>query len=252
MSDLRPILPDDTVAVVLAGGFGTRLSRVLKDVPKPMAIAAGKPFLEWIVRFLVTSGLRRVVLSTGHLAHVVQNHFRDHPIPNLEICCVLEDRPLGTGGAFLHSVAHCRWNPAAWLVCNGDSLILEPLQGLFTEINAHDIDAAIIGRQMRQAGRFGSLKVGADGTLESFEEKKSSSTSAIINAGVYLFKHQIIGQFPFKTPLSFEYDVMKALLAQGSRIRVLPSSGHFIDIGTEETLPQASAFISTHGEWFGT
>ena len=62
------------VAVVLAGGFGTRVAHLLAGIPKPMVPVAGKPFLEWVVRCLAQQGIRKVILSTGHLAEVVEQH----------------------------------------------------------------------------------------------------------------------------------------------------------------------------------
>ena len=54
------------VAVVLAGGFGTRVAHLLAGIPKPMVPVAGKPFLEWVVRCLARQGIRKAILSTGH------------------------------------------------------------------------------------------------------------------------------------------------------------------------------------------
>ena len=69
-----------TVAVVLAGGFGTRVAHLLPGVPKPMAPVAGKPFLEWVVRCLAQQGIVKVLLSTGHMAEVAKRHFQPQPV----------------------------------------------------------------------------------------------------------------------------------------------------------------------------
>lgn len=68
-----------TTAVILAGGFGARVRHLLPNLPKPMAPAAGRPFLEWVVRYLAKQGIGDVIISTGYLAEVVTEHFRCRP-----------------------------------------------------------------------------------------------------------------------------------------------------------------------------
>src|ERR1051325_9263224 len=94
---------DQVVAVELAGGFGTRIKHLLGDIPKPMAPVAGKPFLEWVIRYLAKQGINKVVLSTGHLAEVIKKHFQDSPVTGVTVKCVRETTPLGTAGGFLHA-----------------------------------------------------------------------------------------------------------------------------------------------------
>ena len=89
-------------AVILAGGLGTRVRHLLPDTPKPMALVAGKPFLEWVVRYLAREAVRRVIISTGYLGEVVERHFRTVAIKSVTIVCVAEPEPLGTAGGFLH------------------------------------------------------------------------------------------------------------------------------------------------------
>src|SRR4051794_17886031 len=118
---------DQLVAVVLAGGLGTRVRHLLGGFPKPMAPGAGKTFLEWGPRYLSRQGLKNIVLSTGHRSDVVEKHFQSHPIKGLHIRCVAEPEPLGTAGGFLHAARASGEKPAAWLVLNGDSLVFANL-----------------------------------------------------------------------------------------------------------------------------
>ena len=67
-------------AVVLAGGFGTRIAHLLEGVPKPMVPVGGRPFLEWVVRYLARQRIPKVILSTGHLAEVIEAHFQPQPV----------------------------------------------------------------------------------------------------------------------------------------------------------------------------
>ena len=118
---------NQVVAVVLAGGFGTRVAHLLPGIPKPMAQVAGRPFLEWVVRFLARQGIENVVLSTGHLAEVVEEHFQKNPVPGVRTRSIAETQPLGTAGGFLNAARFSGEKPPAWLVLNGDSLVLSDL-----------------------------------------------------------------------------------------------------------------------------
>src|SRR5207237_8157393 len=106
-------------AVILAGGFGTRVKHLLPNVPKPMAPVLGKPFLEWVVRFLTRQGIHRVILSTGYLSHVIENHFRSQPVHGVSTQCIPETDPLGTAGGFLHAVHLSAHRAETWLIANG-------------------------------------------------------------------------------------------------------------------------------------
>ncbi|MFD4191807.1 sugar phosphate nucleotidyltransferase [Amycolatopsis thermoflava] len=109
-------------AVVMAGGKGTRLGSLTKNVPKPMLPVAGRPILERIVLHLVGSGIDRIFLSVNYLASVIEKHFEDGAAFGCTIEYLREetDRPLGTGGA-LALLADLGYHPThPVIVMNGD------------------------------------------------------------------------------------------------------------------------------------
>lgn len=238
------VLPAQITAVVLAGGFGTRIKHLLGDLPKPMAGVNGKPFVEWVVRYLAAQGIRNVILSTGHLAETVEKHFAPQPVKNVRVTCVPETTPLGTAGGFLNAANSAKEKPAAWLVLNGDSLVIAPLAGLFASLDEPQIEGGILGVPMADASRFGTLSQNAAGDLSGFNEKKLGAGN--INAGVYLFRDSALKKFPKKTPLSFEVDVFPTLIHSGARLKTVLSKAPFLDIGTPESLPQAESFIQNN------
>jgi D-glycero-alpha-D-manno-heptose 1-phosphate guanylyltransferase len=93
-----------TEAIVLAGGFGTRLRAVVKDVPKPMAPVRGRPFLEYLLDYLANQGLRKVVLSVGYLSETIEAAF-GRAYKTLSLDYVHEHHPLGTGGGMRFALA---------------------------------------------------------------------------------------------------------------------------------------------------
>ncbi len=242
------LAPNQVIAVVLAGGFGTRIQHLLNDLPKPMAPVNGRPFLEWVVRYLARQGILHVILSTGYRHEKVKDHFQSQPIKGVTVSCVPETQPLGTAGGFLHATATVAEIPAAWLVLNGDSLALAPLETMWRSLDESKMEGAILGVPMTDAGRYGTILQNECGELTGFLEKRPGA--GIINAGVYLWRAATVKSFPDKRPLSFEADVFPALIKRGSRVRVCVTDAPFLDIGTPESLPQAAAFVGRHPSAF--
>ena len=233
------------MAVVLAGGLGTRLKKVLPDLPKPLAPVAGKPFLEWVLRYLRQQGVERAVVSCGHRGDQVQDFLENLHVDGLAASAVLEREPLGTGGGFMHALEESGQGGDV-MVCNGDSLVLADLRALFQTLK--DGDGALLGVRVADASRYGTLKRSAEGRLLGFEEKRPGA--GVVNGGVYVFRRDVLARFPAKRPLSFEYDVFPALIASGADLRVVSCDAPFLDIGTEESLAAAGDFIARNMEWF--
>ncbi|ATC64103.1 nucleotidyltransferase [Nibricoccus aquaticus] len=234
--------------VILAGGFGTRIKHLLRDIPKPMAPVAGRPFIEWVVRFFARHGCSDFVLSTGHLSEVIEAHFARQPVPGVRVECCRETTPLGTAGGFLNCVRKDADAQTRWLVTNGDSLVVADPTPLITALSGSDTKAALMGLELADASRFGSLDLAADGRrLAGFREKRPGQ--GVINAGVYAFNHATVLAMPEKRPLSFEYNVFPGLAQEGC-VAVHSVSAPFIDIGTPETLVDAERFILSQSHHF--
>ncbi len=240
---MSPVTRETIIAVILAGGYGVRLREVLPDRPKPMALVEGRPFLEWVILYLAAQGIRRFILATGYLGEVVESHFSQR-IGTLEISCVRERTPLDTAGGFLNCVAATAPRPPWWIVCNGDSLTVADLGGLFSLATATaDAAGAILGVEVADTGRYGRLTVSASGALEGFVEKRSGR--GLINTGFYLFRDRFVRSLGRVRRLSFEREVFPAAVRDGTRLQVAVTRGAFLDIGTPDALAQAQNFIVT-------
>ena len=232
---------DNIIAVVLAGGFGTRIKHLLPDVPKPMAEVAEKPFLGWVLTYLQRQGIEKALLSTGHLAEIIEEYTTMRPILDLDLHCYPETSPLGTAGGFMNAVNQSEQRPKAWLVLNGDSLIITDLAPLNQYLEDEGVEGVILGVSVPDASRFGSLVYDEQKTLLQFAEKQSGA--GVINGGVYLLRDRLVQQFPKNFPLSFEYDIFPSLLQQKICLKVHPVEAPFLDIGTPDSLAQAGSFI---------
>ncbi|MBI3879520.1 MAG: nucleotidyltransferase family protein [Verrucomicrobia bacterium] len=231
-----------TTAVVLAGGFGTRIRHLAPDLPKPMIAACGRPFLEWVVRYLQRQGIREVILSTGFLGEVIEKHFAAQPVAGVRVTCARETEPLGTGGGFLHAAHTAKSAPETWLVLNGDSMVFADLAHVAAPLANPAVQGVVLGVAMDDVSRYGTLRSDGAGRLLSFDEKRPGA--GVINAGIYFFRHALLAEFPAARPLSFETGVFPHLLARGVRLDVSATDAPFLDIGTPESLAQAERFIA--------
>jgi D-glycero-alpha-D-manno-heptose 1-phosphate guanylyltransferase len=114
-------------AIILAGGFGTRLQQVLDDKPKSMAPVNGRPFLEYLLDYLNTEGVRHVVLSVGYKRDIIMNYFGTS-YRDIKIDYAIEEVPMGTGGGI--RMALWKIDGKRAFAMNGDSMFRLDLQKL--------------------------------------------------------------------------------------------------------------------------
>lgn len=232
-------MPRTDEAIILAGGFGTRLQSVVKDVPKPLAPVAGRPFVAYLLDLLVAQGVRRIVLATGYLAAVVEqtlgSEWRDVPL-----AYSVESAPLGTGGAIARAVQHIRGD--AFFVLNGDT---------FLDLNYADFDtlaeeqAAPIGialADVPDVGRYGAVKT-RDARVVGFSEKGDIGQGQI-NAGVYRIQRNLLTRFPALENFSFEQEVLVPQASMG-RVAAFTHTQGFIDIGVPEDYERAQKLFGS-------
>lgn len=219
-------------AIVLAGGFGTRLSSVVRDVPKPMAPVAGRPFLEYILDDLVRQGVDRAVLAVGYKKEAITEHFRDS-YRDCEILYSEEETPLLTGGAIRQALTLCQEERT--FVINGDTFFQVDLASLraFSQKRQGQIILAV--REMRDFSRYGAVEFNEDGLVTAMAEK-AFRTFGYINGGIYDIPRWALEEYPER--FSLENDCFPQLLT-ARRLSCFPSQGTFIDIGVPEDYQRA-------------
>lgn len=181
-------------AIILAGGFGTRLRHVVSNVPKPMAPVAGRPFLEHLLDRLVAQGFSHVVLSTGHMHEKIEQHF-GAGYKGLPLNYAYESQPLGTGGGMMNALRLCREQRVA--VMNGDTLFCIDFNDLEACYRNHTTLLAMALRRMEDTSRYGSVCTDADGRVTAFVEKSAACGGGLINGGIYLLDRDLFAQCGF-------------------------------------------------------
>jgi len=220
-------------AIVLAGGLGTRISSRLGDCPKAMAPVGGRPFLEFLLDRLIDSGCQRVLLSVGHLRHVIEQTFGG-VYRGIALQYVIEESPLGTGGAIKRALEYA--HDAAVLVANGDTYADGDVTALFDAHCAGKRPLTMAITHVEDMGRYGGVVV-EDGAVTGFIEKGRKGPGWI-NAGTYVFDREFPWPLDLPPRFSFETDLLTPHIA-GLRPRAFSFSGYFLDIGVPEDLDRA-------------
>lgn len=219
-------------AVILAGGFGTRLTHIVNDVPKPMAPVAGQPFLRYIVEDLIAKGITRVVIAVGYKKESIMTYF-GYSYNGCEIVYSDEDKPLFTGGAMKKALTMCREDSV--FVINGDTFFDVNLQAMAAEHMKNKADLTIATKKMEDFKRYGALIIENDKII-AFMEKKPTKCG-IINGGMYLVKKDLLTVVT-EDRFSFETEIMEKKVKE-IKIYAFKSSGYFIDIGVPEDYAKA-------------
>ena len=216
-------------AIVLAGGFGTRLRRVVSDVPKPMAPVAGKPFLSYLLDDLQRKGIHRVVLAVGYKSDVIYRYYGDS-YEGITLSYSFEDTPLLTGGAIKKALQICIEEQV--FVLNGDSFFDVNLQAM-RESQLISRDSLVIAvKPMKNFDRYGTLVI-EQNHIKSFREKKHCD-QGFISGGIYSFDRNLLAEVTDDS-FSFETDFMTKRIGEKTlKVGAFASDGYFIDIGIPE------------------
>ena len=227
-------------AIILAGGFGTRLRGVIKDLPKPMAPVNGRPFLTYILDYLIDYQYTKVVLSVGYLHEKIKEFFGTQ-YKSLEIDYAVETEPLGTGGGILFAMSKCETDNV--LVINGDTMFKVDLDAFEQFHQDKEGLLSIVLREVEDVSRYGSVVMDSDNRITLFAEKQLSSGRGYINGGVYLIHRDLFAKYPQPEKFSFERDLMTQFYTQ-EPFYAMPSDGYFIDIGIPEDYARAQVELA--------
>lgn len=213
-------------AIILAGGLGTRLREAVPELPKCMAPVAGQPFLWHVINALRMQGIEDFIFSLGYKHEMISTWLQEQ-LPTLRYKTVVEDEPLGTGGA-IQLALRAATHPQV-LVVNGDTLFEGDIDaaGLFHQ--AHMAECTILLKPMKNTDRYGRVELNPQGLVEAFREKQSGQ-EGLINAGVYILDRNKFLDEEFPEKFSFEKDYLEKY-HHNRRIYGLPQDVYFIDIG---------------------
>jgi D-glycero-alpha-D-manno-heptose 1-phosphate guanylyltransferase len=227
-------------AIILAGGKGTRLQKVISDVPKPLAPINGKPFLDILIEKLKKNKLiENIILSIGYKKDQIIERYK-----NLKNIFFSEENfPLLTGGAIKHSLSKTKTDEV--LILNGDTYVDYNLEDFLNYHKKSKADITILYKKKNDVSRFGSLLMDPHTQkIISFNEKLNMNNGCI-NAGVYIINKSIFEKLKVPDIFSFEIDFMpKALIYLN--IYGFETNLKFIDIGTEDSYYLSKKYLKKY------
>ncbi len=238
----RPAEPE---AVIVAGGFGTRMLPLTERRPKHLLEVGGVPFLEHQLTKLADAGVRHVVLATSYHAELFRPVLGDGGRYGLRLTYVTEDEPLGTGGAIRNVGGALDPDPDhAVVILNGDVLsghdLRAQLADFHTPREGRRVDVSLHLVQVEDPRAFGCVPTDGSGRVEAFLEKTEDPPSDQVNAGCYVFRRGVIDTIPAGEVVSVERETFPGLLAAGHLVVGHVETAYWRDVGSPAALVAAS------------
>lgn len=232
-------------AVVLVGGFGTRLRPLTNDVPKPMLPVANRPMIVWLVERLAEAGVTDVVLALGFKPEPFAAAFPGGRHGDVRVHYVVEPEPLDTAGAIAFAAREAGIDDT-FVVANGDIITDLPIADLIARHRAIGLLATIHLTPVEDPSSFGVVEVdGTDqGRVRRFVEKPQpgDTDSKLINAGTYVMEPAVLDLIEPGCRVSIERDTFPRLVAKG-QLAAVASDDYWIDTGRPSLYLQANLDI---------
>ncbi len=230
-------MTDRRLAIILAGGKGTRLGPYTAVFPKPLVPVGEWPIVEILVRQLYAAGFREMVLSVAHHGHLLEAYFLNHPLRamGVSLTFVREQEPMGTAG----SVKLVENLPEDFLVLNGDILTTLDFAALF---DTHRCEGSALTVAVR--ARPVQLQLGVverEGTrVVGYREKPRFEFE--VSMGAYVYNRRAVERIPagrFDFP-----DLVLDMVRAGERVTAFPSDAEWLDIGNPDDYALAQEAVA--------
>lgn len=226
-------------ALVLAGGFGTRLRPLTLNTPKPIVPIFDRPFLYHQIDLLRrVPDVDEVILSLNYQPDRIEAVLGRGDDAGLPIRYVVEPEPLGTGGAVKFAEPYL---DGTTIVFNGDVLAGTDLAALVERHRTRDARATIVLAPVEDPARYGLVETDRDGNVTQFLEKPDPAeiTCNTINAGIYVLEPDTFDRIPADTKYSIERRYFPSLVERGETFAAYIERGYWLDIGTPAAYRQA-------------
>ncbi|MEN8907060.1 MAG: NDP-sugar synthase [Clostridiales bacterium] len=224
-------------ALFLAGGMGLRLQPLTNKLPKPMVPIMNKPLLERTFIHLKKIGITEIVISSCYQPDYLKNYFGNGEKFGLKIQYIVEEIPLGTGGAIRKAASQFE---KTFVVFNSDILSDMDLKKMIYHHKENAAQASIAVTEVSNPSEYGVIEYNNEGQVVSFIEKPKpgQNSSNFINAGIYIFEPEIVKEIPSDKVISIERDIFPKYIADGYKIIIFKNERYWIDIGTIEKYMQ--------------
>ncbi len=238
-------------AVVLVGGFGTRLRPLTDDIPKPMLPIGHRPMIARLVDRLSAAGVTEVTLALGFRPEPFVEAFPDGMCGDVRLVYAVEPEPLDTGGAIRFAADHAGIDDT-FLVLNGDVVSDADLVALVAEHRRLGAEATLHLTPVDDPSAFGVVEVDDQGWVQRFVEKPApgETESRLINAGTYVFEPSVLARIPTGQRVSIERATFPAMVADGV-LAAVATDDYWLDTGLPESYRRANLDLLQPGRTVG-
>ena len=223
-------------AIILAGGFGTRLKETVPDLPKCLAPVKSKPILYYIINYLIENGVDRIVFSLRYKSNLVIEFVKNN-FGFIDYDFVVEKETLGTGGALALSLKSTKNDDV--VVLNGDSIFKINLNNLYNFHHKANSNFSIALKNISNPIRYGTVELNNKGKIICFKEKDKTLSNGLINGGVYIVNKKFYLKNINNESFSLETDFL-ADETDNKDIFGKIFNEYFIDIGIPEDYKRAN------------
>ena len=222
--------------IIMAGGLGTRLGDLTKDLPKPMLPVGGKPVLERIINAFTEQGFRKFTICLNYKADIIKNYFGNGSSRSIDIEYTLEKERMGTAGAITLIESEKLADP--FFVINGDVLTQIDYMDY---MQRHQLSGAIASMAVKQYEEYIPYAcVRFDETTEEVKHIVEKPRNIhFINAGVYILSKDCLPLIPSNTYFDMP-SLFDRLIEEKKRIKVYKMDEHWIDIGCPDDYTKAN------------
>ena len=231
---LDNLMPDNALpvqAVIMAGGFGTRLRPLTEDLPKPMLKVGDRPVMEYIIGQLQQAGIRRINVTTHYRSEKITDHFGNGEAFGVELNYVNEDRPLGTGGA----LGLIPKPTGPMLVINGDILTQVDFKAMLAYHRGHHAEMTVAVRIYDMQVPYGVIEMKGH-HVSAVQEKPQMRF--FVNAGIYLLQPSVFQFIPHRQHFNMT-DLIQKLVQKKKTVVSFPVHEYWLDIGQHADYLQA-------------
>jgi len=222
-----------TEAIILAGGFGTRIQPVVSDRPKALAEVLGRPFIEYQLEWLMKQGVRNVTLAVHYMAEQLEEFTEKWDNKKINLSTVYEDEPLGTGGALVNVIRQKNIKGNV-LVINGDTLFKFDIEPALNLLEGKIGSVVLIASEVPDASRFGTITT-KNSFVYSFQQATGKLEPGIVSSGAYIMDSGLFIEKELK-PFSLEFDLFPDLAIKSKLFTyIVDSEKGFFDIGTPDS-----------------
>jgi len=229
-------------AVIMAGGFGTRLRPLTNNLPKPMVPMANKPMMEHILELLIRCKVTDIITLLYFNPEIIENYFGDGSRFDVKMTYISAADDLGTAGSVKHAA---RYLDKSFLVISGDLLTDFDLLKAIDFHKRQRAVATMVLTHVENPLPFGIVITDKDGRINRFMEKPGWGEvfSDTINTGIYILEPEVLDMIPPNQEFDFSKDLFPVLLEKKKALYGYIADGYWKDVGSLEEYRQANMDI---------